>query len=711
MLSKLHSPLSKLHSQLSKLHSQLSKLHSPKGGVPMTNPAMIPTPPLEAGLPCFVNRELSWLAFNRRVLEEAEDAANPLGERLNFAAIFQSNLDEFFMVRVGALCHRLGSTRRDNKTGLTAREQLERVTEQVRADLRRRDRAYFALMGLLNQEGLRIVPLSEATEEQLAALEGRFRREIAPLLAPQVVSPRQSFPFLAGKTAVAVLEKPQGAQRLGLVPCTSAELEPLLRLEGGKFVLTERLIAHFLPRLFPGYQVKRRALVRLVRSADLDLDEALEGGDERYRTAMEALLRTRQRLQPVRLDWQGDEDAALLLCRALKLPRAQCFPCAAPLDLGVLLRLRRSLKPSLFYAPRMPRPPRGVDPDLPLLEQLRQRDLLLSYPCESMEPFLRLLREAGRTPSVRSIAITLYRVAENSQVVDALCQAALHGVDVTAVVELRSRFDEARNIAVSRTLERAGCRVVHGMRGIKIHAKLCLITGERNGVPFCYTQFGTGNYNEQTARLYTDLSLMSANQALGQETARVFEHLTRGELPEPCKALLVAPRGLRTGLLALMDEEIARARTGKPAYIGIKCNAVTDRVLMDKLVEASRAGVRIELLVRGICCLVAGVPGYTENVTVVSIVGRYLEHSRLYLFGQGEGQRTYIASADLMSRSTTRRVESAAPVLDSALERRVRELFRTMMADNVKGRVQQPDGSYRHRRPNGEKPLNAQELW
>lgn len=677
----------------------------------MMNRTPIPASPLEAGLPCFANRELSWLSFNRRVLEEAGDEGNPLGERLNFAAIFQSNLDEFFMVRVGALCQRLSSTQRENKTGLTPRQQLRRITEQVREDLSRKDRDYFTLAEQLAREGLRILPLAQATEAQLHALERRFRREIEPLLAPQVISPRQSFPFLAGKTiyAAAILKKPQGAERLGLVPCTAPELEPLVRLEERTFIATEELILHFLPRLFPRYQVTRRALVRVLRSADLNLDEVLEGSDERSRTAMEALLCARQRLEPVRLDWQGDKAVAEQLCRTLKLPGEQCFPCAAPLDLGLLLRLRKDLSRPLFYYPRVPQPPEDVAQDLPMLDQLRQRDLLLSYPYESMEPFLRLLREAGRSPSVHSIAITLYRVAENSQVVDALCQAALNGKDVVVVVELRARFDEEHNIAVSRALESAGCRVLHGPRGIKVHSKLCLIIADRGGMPFFYTQIGTGNYNEQTARLYTDLSLMTADQSLGQEVDLVFQHLVDGELPERCKALLTAPRCLRRGLLALMDEEIVKARRGEPAYIGIKCNAVTDRVLMEKLVQASRAGVRIELLVRGICCLVAGVPGYTENVTVVSIVGRYLEHSRLYLFGEGEGQRTYLASADLMSRSTTRRVEAAVPVLDPRLEGRVREMFRLMMADNVKGRVQQADGSYRRRRPGEEKPLNAQE--
>ena len=674
------------------------------------NPELFP----ERGesLPCFLNRELSWLAFNRRVLEEAEDAGNPLCERLNFAAIFQSNLDEFFMVRVGALCRRLSSTRRENKTGLTPRQELRRITGQVRADLERRDRTCAALLELLRQERRTLLPLSEATQEQWSALERLFRREVEPLLATQVLSPRQSFPFLAGKTvyAAAVLEKPQGAQRLGLVPCTTEELEPLLKLEEGVFVRTEELIVHFLPRVFRRYQVRERSLVRLLRSADLDLDEALEGSPEGCRSHLEELLRTRQRLQAVRLDWQGDEAVAELLCQALHLPRTQCFPCAAPLDQRILPRLRSSLerRAELFYPPRVPQPPASVAPERPMLEQLRQRDLLLSYPYESMEPFLRLLREAGRTPGVRSIAITLYRVARNSQVVDALCQAALRGKEVLVLVELRARFDEENNIGWSRVLESAGCRVQYGLPGVKLHSKLCLITEDRGGEPFYYTQIGTGNYNEETARLYTDLCLMSANQGIGRESARAFERLSRRELPEAGGALLLAPRGLRAGLCALMDGEIRRARAGRSAYIGIKCNSVTDRVLMEKLIEASQAGVKVELLVRGICCLAAGVPGYTENITVVSVVGRYLEHSRLYLFGEGEG--TYLSSADLMSRNTTRRVEAAAPVTDPELERRVRRMFRTLFSDNVKGRLQRSDGSYLHRAADSETLVNGQEM-
>jgi polyphosphate kinase len=472
----------------------------------------------EAPLPCFVNRELSWLSFNRRVLEEAEDGNNPLGERLNFAAIFQSNLDEFFMVRVGGLCQRLASPRRENKTGLTSRQQLNRVTDQVRRDLERKDRDYFALMEQLAHEGQRILSWEELSTEQQHYLERFFRREVAPLLAPQIVTPRQSFPFLAGKTiyAVAILEKPQGGQRLGIVPCTVPVLEPLVRLGNGDNVLTEELILHFLPRIFQRYQVIRCALVRLLRSADLNLDEALTS--EGYRTAMEELLRTRQRLQPVRLDYRGDEAVAEQLSRLLKLPRAQCYPSASPLDLSVLLRLREALEPraELFYPRYFPQPPEAVSLDCPVLDQIRERDVLLSYPYESMEPFLRLLREAGRAPSVRSIAITLYRMADNSQVVDALCQAALNGKDVLVLVELRARFDEENNIGWSRVLEQAGCRVIYGIRGIKIHSKLCLITAEEEGKPFYYTQIGTGNYNEKTARLYTDLSLMTANQDLGR---------------------------------------------------------------------------------------------------------------------------------------------------------------------------------------------------
>jgi polyphosphate kinase len=428
---------------------------------------------------------------------------------------------------------------------------------------------------------------------------------------------------------------------------------------------------------------------------------------------MEELLRTRQRLQPVRLDYRGDEAVAEQLCRLLKLPRTLCYSSASPLDLGVLLRLREALVPrtELFYPRSFPQPPEAIALDRPMLEQIREGDVLLSYPYESMEPFLRLLREAGRDPSVRSLAITLYRVADNSQVVDALCQAALNGKSVLVLVELRARFDEENNIGWSRVLEQAGCRVIYGMRGIKIHSKLCLITAEVEGKPFYYTQIGTGNYNEKTARLYTDLSLMTANQDLGREASAVFERLSAGELVEDCGQLLIAPRCLRKGLCALMDVEIAKAKAGGWGYIGIKCNSVTDRVLMEKLMEASQAGVKVELLVRGICCLVAGVPGYTDNITVVSIVGRYLEHSRLYLFGEGEGQRTYLSSADFMSRNTTRRVEAAVPVLDPAIEGRVREMFRAMMTDNVKGREQCPDGSYHRRSPGSGPSLNAQELF
>lgn len=679
----------------------------------MNNRELIPTPgegeDLRAPLPCWTNRELSWLSFNRRVLEEAEDAGNPLCERLAFASIFQSNLDEFFMVRVGALRQRLSSVRRENKTGLTPREQLSRISQQVRSDLERKDRDYFTLMDLLAGEGRYLCRFEETSPEQQRYLERLFYREIAPLLSPQVISPRQSFPFLAGKTvcAVAVLEKRQGARRLGIVPCTTPVLEPLVHLDDGKCLLTEELIFHFLPRIFQRYQVVHSALVRLLRSADLNLDEAMEDS----RSAMEELLRTRQRLQPVRLDWKGDEAAAEQLCSLLRLPRSQSYPCASPLDLSVLLRLREELeeRSELFYPRRIPQPPAQVALDRPMLDQIRERDLLLSYPYESMEPFLRLLREAGRDPKVRGISITLYRVARNSQVVDALCQAALNGKEVLVLVELRARFDEENNIGWSRVLEHAGCRVLYGMRGIKIHSKLCLITAQEGGRPFYYTQIGTGNYNETTARQYTDLSLMSAHQGIGAECAQVFASLSRGELPEECRCLLVAPRCLRKDLCRLIDGEIAKVHSGGQGYIGIKCNSVTDRVLMEKLVEASQAGVQIEMLVRGICCLVAGVPGYTEHIRVVSIVGRYLEHARLYLFGRGEGQRTYLSSADFMSRNTTRRVEAAAPVLDSALEERIREMFRTMMADNIKGREQCGDGNYRHRHPGNEEPLNAQE--
>ena len=689
----------------------------------MTNRELIPIPPVDEPVThrfpasCYANRELSWLQFNRRVLEEATDKNNPLCERMSFAAIFQSNLDEFFMVRVGGLWDRVDSPRRENKTGMTAREQLDAVLRQVRGDLENKDRIYQGLMGQLEAFGTRLVTYEQASEQQKQFLEQYYFSEVGPLLAPQVVSPKQPFPFLNGKDiyAVVTMQTRRGGKRLGIIPCTSRVLRRLVPLPGEGYVLMEDLILHFVPRVFARYHIVSRSLVRLLRNADLSVDDAMSeaGEPEDYRALMEEMLRTRSKLSPVRMDYQGDLEPQVVseLCRKLKLPEEQVFSSAAPLELSFLFQLQQELqdRQELFFPRRVPQPSPWVDLHRPMIDQIRQRDLLLSYPYESMEPFLRLLREAGRDPAVSSIQITLYRVAKNSQVVDALCQAAVNGKDVLVLVELRARFDEENNIGWSRVLEHAGCRVIYGIENIKIHSKLCLITRMDGPEPSYITQVGTGNYNEKTARQYTDLSLITADRGLGEEALRVFQHLAAGELVEQTELLMVAPHCLRNRLCDLMDGEIAKARNGQDAYIGVKCNSLTDRVLIDKLMEASQAGVRIEMVVRGICCMVSGVRGYTENIKIVSIVGRYLEHARIYLFGRGEEQKIYISSADFMSRNTTRRVEVAAPILDPEIRRRIREMFRVMMHDNVKGRVQQNDGTYLKRTPGLTAPLNAQE--
>ena len=667
------------------------------------SPAPSPAPGEAA---CYVNRELSWLQFNQRVLEEAEDPANPLCERLNFAAIFQSNLDEFYMVRVGMLMDTLKLGVTDNKTGMTSAEQAAAVLTSTKALLERRDRLCRGLMEELAAQGVEICPFAGLPDKTQSFLEKYFTASVLPLLSPQVVGRKQPFPFLRSKEiyAVAMLKSRNGGERMGIVPCEERVLRRLVPLpgEGRRFVLVEELIAGFLPKLFTRYKVEGTVLVRLVRSADIEMDDVSDQPDgaqaEEYRKSMEKLIRRRKRLQPVKLDCQGrlTDSVRDSLCRCLGLSKKHVFPSAAPLDLGFMGALRDMLRDrtELFYPRRVPQNSPNVDPLEPVTAQVRRGDLMLSYPYESVRPLLRLLQEAGQDPEVVSIKMTLYRVAHNSKIVEALVDAAENGKEVVALVELRARFDEENNIGWSRVLEQAGCRVIYGLDGLKVHSKLLLITRMHQGQVEYITQVGTGNYNEDTVRLYTDFALMTADPELGAEAAGVFNALSMGEVVEDSGLLLVAPACLKTKITALIDGEIERAKAGSPAYLGFKLNGLTDKQLIDKLIEASQAGVKIDLVVRGICCLIGGVPGLTEHIRVVSIVGRYLEHARIYLFGQGERRRVYISSADFMTRNTTRRVEVAAPVRDPDLCARLEQMFQDQLRDTAKGRVQQPDGAY-----------------
>ena len=677
--------------------------------------------PSPSPVPYCVNRELSWLQFNQRVLEEAEDPANPLCERLNFADIFQSNLDEFYMVRVGGLMddadHDAVS---DNKTGMTSAQQTAAVVGKTRELLAERDRVCRELLRELSAQGVEICRFGALSDKAQSFLEKYFTSNVLPLLSPQIIGRKQPFPFLRSKEiyAVAMLRTKNGGERMGIVPCGEGVLRRLVPLpgEGQRFVLVEELIAHFLPRLFAHYGVEDTVLIRLLRSGEINLDEITDQtGDtpsDAYRNSMEKMVRRRKRrLQPpVKLDYHGKltDSVRDSLCGYLNLPKKHLFASSIPLDLTFMGTLRDLLrdKTELFYPRRVPQNSPNVDPMVPMTEQIRRRDLMLSYPYESIRPLLRLLQEAGEDPEVVSIKMTLYRVAHNSKIVEALVDAAENGKEVVVLVELQARFDEENNIGWSRVLERAGCRVIYGLDGLKVHSKLLLITRQHSGRVEYTTQIGTGNYNEDTVRLYTDYALMTANPEIGAEAAQVFNALSMGEVVEDVRHLMVAPACLRSRITALIDGEIGEARAGNPAYLGFKLNGLTDKLLIDKLMEASRAGVQIDLIVRGICCLVAGVPGMTENIRVSSIVGRYLEHARIYLFGLGERRRVYISSADFMTRNTTRRVEVAVPVYDGDLRAHLEQMFHDQLRDTAKGRVQQPDGAYLRRE--GE-PFNSQE--
>ena len=673
-------------------------------------------------LTCYDNRELSWLKFNLRCLEEAMDGKNvPLGERLSFLSIFQSNLDEFYMVRCGALYDQRHSSQPENKTQMTAREQLDAILVKTAELLRLRDETWRALRRDLREQGVELPHIRELTGREKRDMEAYFAKEVQPLLSPQIISPRRPFPFLQNKEIylfVSLISK--NTKRFGLVQCSVSQLPRLIRLgkDSGRYLLLEELIAHFAPRLFDRYRIGCSALVRVVRNADLSIETMLDESDEAdndYRHKMKDMLKQRRKLCPIKLEYTGEMDEETLdaLCGYLPLSRKQVFRSDSPLEMSVTGQLQDLLRGnrSLFYARRVPQNSPMIDSERPMIAQIEKRDVLLFYPYESMRPMLRLLAEAAKDRRVASIRMTLYRVAKNSQIVEALCHAAENGKEVTVLVELRARFDEENNIGWSNVLEDSGCRVFYGLDGYKTHSKLCLITYRDAGETKYITQIGTGNNNESTARLYTDLSLMTASRSIGQEAAQVFNALSMGQFVTGCKQLLVAPLELQSGVCELIRAEAAKARAGRRAEIALKLNSLTDKVVIDELIRAGQAGVKIRMLIRGICCLVPGITGYTENITVHSIVGRYLEHARIYMFGaSGEGRKIYISSADFMTRNTTRRVEVAVQILDSAVQARLVDIFETSFADNVKTRVMLPDGTYSRVSPAaGEEPLNSRE--
>lgn len=667
----------------------------------------------------YMNRELSWLKFNERVLEEAENPEVPLCERLTFASIYQSNLDEFFMVRVGSLYDQtlLDKKIRENKTGMTSQEQIDAILKCTKQINKRKEAVYEELMEHVAEQDIRILRFNELDEEGAAYLERYFESEIAPLISPTVVGRRQPFPFLRNKEiyAVAVLGSKGKKDRLGIIPCTSNIFGRLIAVPGmqGTYMLAEELILHFAPAVFKGYKIKSKSLLRITRNADIDAD-ALYDEDLDYREFMEGLIKQRKKLAPIRLELSRDIDkkGIAVLCEYLELDESHVFMSSTPLDLSFVFQIQDLLRKhtELYFPKRTPQRSDQFQDGKSIIDQIREEDKLLSYPYESIRPFLHLLTEAAEDPDVISIKMTLYRVAKQSKVVEALIEAAENGKEVVVLVELRARFDEENNIGWSRLLEEAGCQVIYGLDGYKVHSKLCLITRKNGGQVEYITQIGTGNYNEKTSRLYTDLSLMTANVEIGLEASNVFQALSKGEVVEHSEHLLVAPKCLQNKVLAMLDEEIAHARNGEEAYAGFKLNSLTDKKIIDKLIEASEAGVKIDMVVRGICCLIPGVEGKTENIRIISIVGRFLEHSRIYIFGNSKRRKYYIASADFMTRNTVRRVEVAAPVYDERLQNKLQDMFDIMLADNQKARYLDAEGNY-HRVINEEAPLNSQEYF
>ena len=664
------------------------------------------------------NRELSWLQFNARVLAEAEDENVPLLERFKFLAIFTSNLDEFFMIRVGSLCDMAAVDKEhtDSKSGLTAKEQLHLIYKAVEPLYARRDAAFSDVDSKLSAIGLRRLTMDSLAPDEQKYIKRYFKDIIAPVLSPQIVDSHHPFPHLEGKVLhIAALLSHKKTERLGLLP-VPASLPPVVFLPEtpSRYILTEDILLAYADHVFEMYDVLEKTVLCVTRNADIQVDDetfGVEGGD--FRKKMEKLLRQRRRMAVVRVEISrpiSDHFKEHFRSR-FEVSDAQIFLSrTAPLKLGYAFSLGEHLpekkRAFLSDAPFTPQQPAMLSAGQSLLKAALQRDILLSYPYESMEPFLQMIREAANDPAVLAIRITIYRLASKAKLVEYLCAAAENGKDVTALIELRARFDEQNNIDWSERMEEAGCKIIYGFEDYKVHSKICLITRRERGAVRHITQVGTGNYNEKTAKQYTDVSLITADERIGQDAGAFFNNMALGNLSGRYSRLFVAPTSLKNNILALMDEQIAK---GKDGYILLKFNSLTDIDVIAKLQEASCAGVTVEMIVRGICCLLPGVPGHTENITVTSIVGRFLEHSRIYVFGRGDEEKMYISSADLMTRNTERRVEIACPIDDPAVRTRLHDILYAMQHDTVKARVLQPDGTY-CKKPAVQDPICAQDL-
>ena len=667
----------------------------------------------------FINRELSWLDFDSRVLALAKEKNVPLCERIKFAAIFGSNMDEFFMVRVGSLYDQtlLKTNKTDNVTHMTAAEQIAAITPRV-ADLQTKCDKYFAhLVQALEEQGYKKVDFAKLGKQQEHFWKEYFHRELLPLLSPQIVDQRHPFPFLYNKQIyyIAQLRSKNDGVSYGIVP-VNPQFERVLFIRDGDatcYAFVEEVIAHFAASIFSASTVQKQCLFRVTRNADITVDEGMMDHDIDFRDVMSELLKKRRKLSAVRLQFWPDapQDIAHFLRDKLDVPAARCYTQTSPLDTGCLFKLAGRIgsdgsHADLFYPAAKPmQAPAGYD----LYTEVRKHDVLLAYPYQSIRPFIRMLLRAANDPDVVSIKMTLYRMAADSQIVNALIAAAENGKEVVAMVELRARFDEQNNIDWSKQLQDAGCTVFYGFDDYKVHSKLTLITSRVNGKYRYLTQIGIGNYNEKTSELYTDLSFITTRQEIGEEASAVFNNMALQRLTGEVSTMLVAPLHFKSVLLEEMDCQIARAMQGKPAGIILKNNSINDPQIIEKISQASCAGVRVDMIVRGICCVRAGVPGRTENVHIRSLVGRYLEHSRIYCFGSGEDMRIYIASGDFLTRNTERRVEVGVRIDDAKIAQKLRGILDLQLRDTVNAREMQPDGSYVKVKPlPGQPPVDSQ---
>ena len=670
----------------------------------------------------FINRELSWLDFNRRVLVLGKDKNVPLAEQLKFLAIYGSNLDEFFMVRVGSLQERASLMRakkerdkRENKTNMTAEEQLAAImpkTAHLQEDC---DKYYEKALENLAACGYKKVDFDALSKEEEHFWKKYFQSELFPILSPQIVDSRHPFPFLRNKEIyLGVLLKEKEGQSLGMIPISSQmERLQLVRRDGHtEFALTEELVLHYAALIFGKDAVQEKCLFRVTRNADIDVKEGMMDHDIDYREIMADLLKRRRKLAAVRLQVTptAPQEIVRILCGKLELTHKRVFAQKSPLDLSFFYKLTGKMEadghPELFYPSARPMLP---PPEYDLAAEVQKHDVLLSYPYQSIRPFIAMLKKAAQDPDVISIKMTLYRMARESQIVQALMEAAENGKEVVALVELRARFDEQNNIDWSKQLEEAGCTVLYGFEDYKVHSKLTLIT-KKSAQGYSYiTQIGTGNYNEKTSELYTDYSFITADHGIGEEASNVFQNLAVQKLTETSEKMLVAPLRFKSVLLDEMDRVITAARLGRPASMILKNNSISDRDIILKLQEASCAGVRIDMIVRGICCVRAEVPGKTENLHIRSLVGRYLEHGRIYSFYDGTETRIYIASGDFLTRNTECRVEVGVRVEDPILIQKLSDILQLQLRDNVNAREMRADGSYQKvKSAPGEELVNGQ---